>query len=274
LAQKPGRRIEAISAPEPPTARSLRRNASTRGAKPFRSEMSLVEIDAETKRKFRLRKGKFRFRTEKFRLRKKNASLRRSQVLDIILGREIDDLAVCCDFKDLRRIRLRAAFALHAAPPGAAFGENFACNGEAFETFFHLVSLVGEPERGGSPEMELTLRQLAQLLDDPQKSRDRRGLAGVDLSAEQFLRLLQTRDLQKRVVVGGVAFASREFLGDDLLNATDAQPFGFSDLPQTETVHHRGVDMASALGFFAWRYRLNVRVGHGGASDEGREIAM
>jgi hypothetical protein len=139
----------------------------------------------------------------------------------ILLGREIDDLAVCCDFNDLRRIRLRAAFALHAAPPGAAFGENFACNGEAFETFFHLVSLVGEPERGGSPEMELTLRQLAQLLDDPQKSRDRRGLAGVDLSAEQFLRLLQTRDLQKRVVVGGVAFASREFLGDDLLNAAD-----------------------------------------------------
>src|SRR5271155_3436890 len=50
--------------------RVLRRKASTRGAKPFRSEMSLVEIDAETKRKFRLRKGKFRFRTEKFRFAK------------------------------------------------------------------------------------------------------------------------------------------------------------------------------------------------------------
>ena len=122
--------------------------------------------------------------------------------------------------------------------------------------------------------MELTLRQLAQLLDDPQESRDRRGLAGVDFGAEQFLRLLQTRDLQKRVVVGRVAFASREFLGDDLLNAADAQPFGFRDLPQTATVHHRSVDMANALGFFARRYRLGVRVGHGGASDEGGEITM
>ncbi len=114
----------------------------------------------------------------------------------ILLGSEIDDFTVCCDFKDLRRIRLRAAFALRAAPPGAAFGENFACDGEALETFFHLVNLVGEPERRGSPKMELTLRQLAQLLDDPQESRDRRGLAGVDLGAEQFLRLLQTRDFQ------------------------------------------------------------------------------
>jgi hypothetical protein len=139
----------------------------------------------------------------------------------ILLGREIDDLTVCCDFKDLRRIRLRAAFALRAAPPGATFGENFACDGEALETFFHLVSLVGEPERRRSPEMELTLRQLAQLLDDPQESWDRGGLARVELGAEQFLRLLQTRDLQKRIVVGGVAFASREFLGDDLLNAAD-----------------------------------------------------
>ena len=122
--------------------------------------------------------------------------------------------------------------------------------------------------------MELTLRQLAQLLDDPQESRDRRGLARVDLGAKQFLGLLQTRDLQKRVVVGRVAFASREFLGDDLLNAADAQPFGFRDLPQTATVHHRSVDMANAFGFFARRCRLDVRVGHDGASDEGREITM
>src|SRR5271168_190442 len=185
----------------------------------------------------------------------------------ILLGREIGGFAVRCDFKGLRRIRLRAVFALRAAPPGAAFGENFAGDGEALETFFHLVSLVGEPERRRSPEMELTLRQLAQLLDDPQESRDRRGLAGVDLGAEQFLGLLQTRDLQKRVVGGGIAFASREFLRDDLLNAADAQPFGFRDLPQTATVHHRSVDVASALGFFARRYRLDVRVGHGGASN-------
>jgi hypothetical protein len=78
----------------------------------------------------------------------------------ILLGREIDDLAVCCDFKDLRGVRLRAVFALLAAASGAAFGENFARDGEALETFLHLVGLVGEPERRGSPEMELTLRQL------------------------------------------------------------------------------------------------------------------
>jgi hypothetical protein len=122
--------------------------------------------------------------------------------------------------------------------------------------------------------MEQTSRQLAQLLDDPQKSRDRRRLAGVDLGAEQFLRLFEARDLQNRVVVGGIGSASPEFLGDDLLNAAHAQPFGFRDLPQTATVHHRSVDMASALGFLVWRYRFGVRVGHSGASDEGREIAM
>src|SRR5271169_802663 len=48
------------------------------------SELSFVAIDAETKRKFRLRKRKLRLRTEKFRLRKKNVLLPRPQPLGII----------------------------------------------------------------------------------------------------------------------------------------------------------------------------------------------
>src|SRR5271170_7570921 len=62
----------------------------------------------------------------------------------ISLRREIDDFAVCCDFKDLRGVRLRAVFALLAAASGAAFGENFARDGEALQTFLHLVALVRE----------------------------------------------------------------------------------------------------------------------------------
>jgi hypothetical protein len=102
------------------------------------------------------------------------------------------------------------------------------------------------------------------------KAGDRRRQAGVDLSAEQFQRLLEARDLQHRVIVGRIGSASREFLGDDLLNAPDTQPFGFRDLPQTPAVHHRSEDMMSALGFFA----RGLGGWHIGYPARGREIAM
>jgi hypothetical protein len=102
------------------------------------------------------------------------------------------------------------------------------------------------------------------------KAGDRRRQAGVDLSAEQFQRLLEARDLQYRVIVGRIGSASREFLGDDLLNAPDTQPFGFRDLPQTPAVHHRSEDMMSALGFFA----RGLGGWHIGYPARGREIAM
>jgi hypothetical protein len=68
--------IETISAPEPPTPRSLRRKASTRGANPFAAKFS---------RRNRRRKRNGNFACEKkISLGKKNVSLRSSQALDII----------------------------------------------------------------------------------------------------------------------------------------------------------------------------------------------
>jgi hypothetical protein len=170
---------------------------------------------------------KFRLRNENFACELRNFACERKTFRSGArkplksLGREIGNFAVRNDFKALRGVRLRAVFTHQATSPGAAFGEDFACDGEELETSLHLGHLVGEPETRGS-EIELTLRQLAQPLDDPQKSGDRRRYAGVDLCAEQFQRLLEARDLQHRVIVGRIGFASREFLGDDLLNAPDA----------------------------------------------------
>jgi hypothetical protein len=52
----------------------------------------------------------------------------------------------------------------------------------------------------------------------------RRGLAGVDLAAEEVERPLEPRDLQERIVVGGIGVATLKLLANDLLHPADAEP--------------------------------------------------
>ena len=57
---------------------------------------------------------------------------------------------ICCDFNDLRGFRLRAVFALRAAPPGAAFGENFACDREGVSLAYGSDMAAPQTRKGKS----------------------------------------------------------------------------------------------------------------------------
>ena len=98
----------------------------------------------------------------KFRLRGKNFACEGKALRSCArkplksLGQEIDDFAVSFVFKALRGVRLCAVFALRAAPPGAAFGDDFARDGETFETLLHLGSLVNGPVRGVSGASDMS----------------------------------------------------------------------------------------------------------------------
>jgi hypothetical protein len=51
-----------------------------------------------------------------------------------------------------------------------------------------------------------------------------RRLASVDLGADEIERALEPRDLQERIVVGGIGVAAFKLLANNLLHPADAEP--------------------------------------------------
>jgi hypothetical protein len=79
------------------------------GSAPIRPNLDLYAVAAtySDRREISLAKGKFRLRTDKFRLRNDFVSPSAPQGIEIV-GYEISDFVVSCDFKDLRPVFFRA----------------------------------------------------------------------------------------------------------------------------------------------------------------------
>jgi hypothetical protein len=82
----------------------------------------------------------------------------------------------------------------------------------------------------------------------------RRGLARVDLGADQVERPLELRDLQERKIVGGIGVAPIKLLPDDLLDTAEAEVFLGRNGAHRFGAHKAGEDPLRAL----------MLLGHGG----------
>ena len=98
------------------------------------------------------------------------------------------------------------------------------------------------------------------MVEDANEGVHRRGLAGVDLAADEVERPLEPRDLQERIVVGGIGVAALKLLANDLLHPADAEPLRRGDGADRLPADEASEDSLRALmrfgGRSGWVWRM------------------